>query len=154
LRALANNAEIEGVNEEGDHGEDEQVNDLAEPLLDESSEDPIAVENENAFQRKIVSVIIFWSAATVACCVGSIDIVWDILGGSLSLIMGFILPSTSYIVISRLLYGSSEGCDEENGVEEESNMNMKPSREFACFIFLLFIPIMTILTGNAILKLA
>jgi hypothetical protein len=47
--------------------------------------------------------------------------------------MGFILPSTSYIVISRLLYGSSEGCDEENGVEEESNMsmNMKPSREFA-----------------------
>ena len=156
LRALVNNAETEGGNEEVDHGEDEQVNDLAEPLLDESSEDPIAVENENAFQRKLVSVIIFWSAATVACCVGSIDIVWDILGGSLSLIMGFILPSTSYIVISRLLYGSSEGCDEENGVEEESNMsmNMKPSREFACFIFLLFIPIMTILTGNAILKLA
>lgn len=159
LRALANNAEIEGGDEEGEYGEEGNINDLAEPLLNVSATAPSITENENASQRILVSVIIFWSGAAVACCVKSIDIVWDILGGSLSLIMGFILPSASYIVLSRLLHGSIEGCDEEsllsgNGPEEESNMKMKPGRDFACFLFLLFIPIMIMLTGNAIYNLA
>lgn len=39
-------------------------------------------ENVSDQTRRIASVAIFWAGAAVSCCVSSIDIVWEILGGS------------------------------------------------------------------------
>jgi len=165
LRALAKNTETEDSYDRGEvqeNGHNANINNLAEPLLDESNTAPAIGDSENAFQRRLISVIIFWSGAAIACCVESIDIVWDILGGSLSLIMGFILPSASYIVISKLCeedqHGDLEDCEGEenlyagNGLYEESIS--KPGREFASFLVFLFIPMMMFLTANAIFNLA
>lgn len=158
LRALANNTESEDNNDSGEV--QENGDDLAEPLLDESNTAPAIGDSDNSTQRRLISVIIFWSAAALACCVESIDVVWDILGGSLSLIMAFILPSASYIVISKLCeedqHGDLEDCEgeeylyAENGLDDES---IPKRREFAGFLIFLFIPTMMLLTGNAIFNL-
>lgn len=160
LRALANNTETEGNDDSGEV--QENGHDLAEPLLDESNTAPAIGDRDNATQRRLVSIIIFWSAAALGCCVESIDIVWDILGGSLSLIMAFILPSASYIVISKLCeeyqHGDLEDCEGEENLHAENGLDnesiSKPGREFASFLVFLFIPMMIFLTGNAIFNLA
>jgi hypothetical protein len=95
--------------------------------------------------------------------VDSIDVVWDVLGGSLSLIMGFIIPSASYIVMSQALENvcnDNEGLDEENRTDfqsPESSSSIeraKKSFKFAYFLLLLFIPMIVLLTGNAIYNLS
>lgn len=152
--------------------------DLAEPLLltqvDDADDDRSlgADSNTNVCnhtfakrRRRFVSIIIFWSGAAVACCVKSIDIVWDLLGGSLSLMMGFLIPSAAFSLVwkrqSIVRNGNqNEGDDEqvENGpaelalipADEESNASMITK---AYLILALFCPMVVILTGNAIYNL-
>ena len=84
-------------------------------------------ECDDSWRRIIVSITILWSAVSISCCVKrcveivsclfticfvlvsniilsilngnvlSIDTVWDIMGGSFQIIMGFIIPSASYL---------------------------------------------------------
>ena len=149
-------------------------NDLAEPLLgdephheNEPTLDHDTKDDDDIFRRRVASVVIFWTAAAVACSVESIDIVWDVLGGSLSLMMGFIIPSGSYIVLSRIVkdqFINGDGMDEEEtgegcilgsdhqgqeaAVKEEGSKNFND--RFARFLVILFVPMMFLLTGNAI----
>lgn len=46
-------------------------------------------------------MLVFWSAAAVASCVKSIDIVWDLLGSSLSMLMSYLIPCGSYIYLAK-----------------------------------------------------
>jgi len=59
-----------------------------------------------------VAILIFWSAASAACCVKSIDVVWDLLGSSLSICLGFLIPCGSYA----MLFGGKKrgGRDDED----------------------------------------
>jgi amino acid permease len=49
--------------------------------------------------RLLASMAVLWTGAGLASCVSSIDVVWDLLGSSLSILLSFIIPCASYIVI-------------------------------------------------------
>jgi len=152
--------------------------DLGEPLLPTQADDAnddgsLGADNGNSMnacdhdfakrRRRIVSIIIFWSGAAVACCVKSIDIVWDLLGGSLSLMMGFLIPSAAYSLLwKRRFNGGNQDDDEgdeEERVENGSNeLAMLPVEEkkdtslltWAYLLIAIFAPMVFVLTGNAI----
>lgn len=168
LRALSANS---GTDEEVDLNN----NALSEPLLandhnTENSDERMSLEDKHeqkrTQKRRIASVIILWTAAVLACCVESIDIVWDILGGSLSLVMGFLIPSGSFIVLSKViersqLRNSTELLSEEGmpttfiqGSFEESSIQNNKSPKLAYFLLVLFLPLIVILTGNAVYNLS
>ena len=112
--------------------------------------------------RTIAAVAIFWSAASLACLVKSIDIVWDLLGSSLSICLGFLIPCGSYLV---LYPGNAAGSQEpregeEEGVviafqvetpvdEREDSKGPYWERVVAKVVLGLFIPTMVICTVNA-----
>ena len=130
--------------------------DLSEPLLttEERNDAPEEVDTEEApfddggdalnnqrhgsnKRRIFSSITLFWTAAMIACSVKSIDIVWDLLGGSLSLIMGFLLPSALYMKLSN-------GNNEDNvGVYPKASSHM------ASILIVIFIPVMIVSTVNA-----
>jgi amino acid permease len=87
---------------------------LAEPLLDESGEEanpdqdttanpatPTTPLSASLSMRLGIAIILFWSAALMASCVESIDLVWDLLGSSLSILLSYSIPCGSYIYIMR-----------------------------------------------------
>lgn len=138
---------------------------MIEPLLNGTEQDHNSSKSENVYRRKVISIAIFWLGAILASFVESIDIVWDILGGSLSLIMGFLLPSASFLVISKLvpIYANNETNASEQGLEQQqheqvdrdsSNFTEFPDRRFACLLIFLIVPIMILLTCNAIYNIA
>lgn len=117
-------------------------NDLAEPLLSasnvEQNQSNQVQQNCSGTKRRIFSsIVLFWTAGIIACAVNSIDIVWDLLGGSLSLIMGFILPSALYLKLSR------NGADADVGVYPKATSYMANS------LIMIFIPVMIVSTANA-----
>jgi amino acid permease len=95
-------------------GETEQ---LQEPLLTDEEQREADTDNGNGndnvddptttvpaasfFLRLLTSIGIFWTAGAVASCVDSIDIVWDLLGSSLSILLSYLIPCGSYLVIMR-----------------------------------------------------
>jgi amino acid permease len=65
--------------------------------------------------RFLASMTVLWTGAGLASFVSSIDIVWDLVGSSLSVLLCFIIPCASYVVImgrhqkvERELNGSSQ----------------------------------------------
>jgi amino acid permease len=59
--------------------------------------------------RLLASTTVLWTGAGLASFVSSIDIVWDLVGSSLSVLLCFIIPCASYIVImGRHQKGESE----------------------------------------------
>eukprot|EP00545_Synedropsis_sp_CCMP1620_P002643 CAMPEP_0119015488 /NCGR_PEP_ID=MMETSP1176-20130426/11115_1 /TAXON_ID=265551 /ORGANISM="Synedropsis recta cf, Strain CCMP1620" /LENGTH=508 /DNA_ID=CAMNT_0006968785 /DNA_START=109 /DNA_END=1635 /DNA_ORIENTATION=- len=121
-------------------------NDLEEPLLDGHEEEEMANGEGGApeqqhqeeappsiFQRIAVAMMVFWSGAAVACCVSSIDVVWDLLGSSLSILLSFLIPFGSYLVL----------------VKRENNFYSR----LVCWVLLgAFVPLMFVSTGNAIVN--
>jgi amino acid permease len=135
-------------------------NDLEEPLLD--SEGDVADFDEQPapglLLRMVVAIVVFWSGAAVACCVSSIDVVWDLLGSSLSIskspknyqlhqypgcltlplnptctVLSYLIPFGTYLVLRR----------------EDGNKYSK----ILCWVLLgLFVPLMFVSTGNAIVN--
>lgn len=100
--------------------------------------DALNDQRHSSNKRRIFSsVALFWTAAIIACSVKSIDIVWDLLGGSLSLIMGFLLPSALYVKLS-------------NGMNEDDvGVYPKASSHMASILIVIFIPVMIVSTANA-----
>jgi len=100
--------------------------------------DALNDQRHSSNKRRIFSsVALFWTAAIIACSVKSIDIVWDLLGGSLSLIMGFLLPSALYVKLS-------------NGMNEDDvGVYPKASSRMASILIVIFIPVMIVSTANA-----
>jgi len=151
---------------------DDTVAQLQEPLLssptmtDDEAHPTAAPDIENisisssssdddtikaSFQlRLLTSVGIFWTAGLVASCVASIDIVWDLLGSSLSIMLSFLIPCGSYLVIMRNVPGSPQGEGAETTVTTATMRSMWWSKVLCWILILFFVPLMFISTGNAI----
>mmetsp|Transcript_24304 Transcript_24304/g.39695 ORF Transcript_24304/g.39695 Transcript_24304/m.39695 type:complete len:173 (+) Transcript_24304:1001-1519(+) len=129
---------------------------LQEPLL--SDEDPAGNEAEQTtddgragttstatnpspsfWLRLSTSVVIFWSAGVLASLVSSIDVVWDLLGSSLSILLSYLIPAGTYLVITKQ-------------TDQPYTRRQYWSR-FLCWVLLLvFSPLMIVSTGNAVVN--
>ena len=100
--------------------------------------------------RAVVAISIFWLGAGIASCVDSVDLVWDLLGSSLSLCLGFIIPCATYLTLCPMADESS--AVGEVGVVESFNRSIKRklSRISAWFIICLMVPASIICTANAV----
>ncbi|KAI2492744.1 transmembrane amino acid transporter protein [Fragilaria crotonensis] len=83
-------------------------------------------------QRLAVAIVVLWSSAGVACCVSSINVVLTLVGSSLSILLSFLLPCGSYLVLV-------------NGGKKNSF-----SRFLSFTLLGIFVPLMFVSTGNAI----
>eukprot|EP00550_Attheya_septentrionalis_P008444 CAMPEP_0198283750 /NCGR_PEP_ID=MMETSP1449-20131203/3340_1 /TAXON_ID=420275 /ORGANISM="Attheya septentrionalis, Strain CCMP2084" /LENGTH=556 /DNA_ID=CAMNT_0043980547 /DNA_START=119 /DNA_END=1789 /DNA_ORIENTATION=- len=88
------------------------------------------------------AIVIFWSGAAVACFVKSIDVVWDLLGSSLSIIVGWLIPCGTYIA----LVSRREGLDDTTPL----SLSQKLYNMTAWAIVISFTPLMILCTGNAV----
>ena len=98
---------------------------------------------ENTAARKIVACAVFWSAAGLACSVQSIDVVWDLVGSSFSIMLAFLIPCGAYLKLAR----RNRFNDYQDG-----GMGFRKwmvSRAVAWMMILVFAPLMVISTLNA-----
>lgn len=100
-------------------------------------------DTDSKVVRTIVALLIFWSAAGVACTVRSIDIVWDLLGSSFSIILAFLIPCGAYLKLSRRRrFAEVHGRD-------VGYRKWMVSRSVAWMMVFIFVPLMVISTLNA-----
>lgn len=100
---------------------------------------------DNRLLRIVAALLVFWSAALLACSVSSIDVVWDLLGSSFSIMMAFIIPCGSYLVLAsrkRFFNQVSDGG--------ASFRKWMLSRTVAWIMVAVFFPLMIISTANAV----
>jgi amino acid permease len=91
------------------------------------------------------SVVIFWSAGALASSVSSIDIVWDLLGSSLSILLSYLIPAGTYLVITKV----------QADVEQQTQpytARQYWSRIMCWALLWIFFPLMIISTTNAIIN--
>ncbi|KAL3807539.1 hypothetical protein ACHAXA_002578 [Cyclostephanos tholiformis] len=98
---------------------------------------------ENTTARKIMAFAVFWSAAGLACSVQSIDVVWDLVGSSFSIMLAFLIPCGAYLKLARR-NGFDDHRDGGPGFRE-----WMASRADAWMMILVFVPLMVISTINA-----
>jgi hypothetical protein len=95
------------------------------------------------------SVLIFWSAGTVASVVKSIDVVWDLLGSSLSILLSYLIPAGTYLVITNKQRSSSSSS---SSIDTSISTRDWLSRAVCWLLLWFFIPLMIVSTGNAIVN--
>jgi len=119
--------------------EQDAIQSLQEPLLEANTADGIGSETVSAsFGLRLLSVtVFFWSAAAVASCVSSIDVVWGLLGSSLSILLSHLIPCASYLVISKRSSQSTEDPPSRHSIV------------VAWILILVSTPLMFLSTGNA-----
>jgi amino acid permease len=121
-----------------------------EPSIDQQLQEPLLTADEEEVQesspeeqdttllhasfgvRLLTSIAIFWTAGAVASCVESIDIVWDLLGSSLSILLSYLIPCGSYLVIMK------------------DTPNCFWSKTLCWILIVVFFPLMIISTANAV----
>jgi amino acid permease len=91
--------------------------------------------------RLVVVVIFFWSGALVASCVSSIDVVWALLGSSLSILLSHLIPCASFLVLSEKAASDDQG---------RHGWKNRVSRVVAWLLIVVFTPLMFLSTGNAV----
>ena len=96
--------------------------------------------------RRLGAVVIFWTAALIACSVKSIDVVWDLLGSSFSIMMAFLIPCGAYLKLARMKRFNHLPVS-DGGMGFRSWML---SRAVAWLMILFFTPLMFISTLNAV----
>jgi amino acid permease len=96
------------------------------------SSSPTEPPTASFFLRLLTATVIFWTAGGVASCVESIDIVWDLLGSSLSILLSQLIPCGCYLVITR---------------DQEGHL---ASKLLAWLVILVFTPLMFLSTANAV----
>ena len=96
------------------------------------------------------SVLIFWSAGTVASVVKSIDVVWDLLGSSLSILLSYLIPAGTYLVITNKQQSSSSSSDSND--TSGSSTRDRLSRAVCWLLLWIMFPLMIASTGNAIIN--
>lgn len=141
----------------------DEGNTLQEPLLanndlanqDGDAEEGTAINQttegptQHSFLGRLgFAILVLWSAAAVASCVKSIDIVWDLLGSSLSILLSYLIPCACFISI----VGSS--TENENGNEEADNdRGNQAGRNMPILVargmIAIYVPLMVISTANA-----
>ena len=100
-------------------------------------------DTESNVVRTIVGLIVFWSAAGVACMVQSIDVVWDLVGSSFSIMLAFLIPCGAFLKLSRRRRLAE---DQGGGLGYRKWML---SRSVAWMMIFIFAPLMVISTLNA-----
>jgi amino acid permease len=93
--------------------------------------------------RILVALFVFWSAAAFACSVRSIDVVWDLLGSSFSIMMAFLIPCGAFLKLA----GRKRFNESQDG--GAGFRRWLVSRAVAWIMILLFLPLMVISTLNA-----
>jgi amino acid permease len=136
--------------------EQPESNDLTEPLLSEDVEaapssgagdtSSSSIKDPSLCARLVTAIVVFWSAAAVASCVRSIDVVWDLLGSSLSILLSYLIPCGAYLAIARQhevqVHASEEG--------EHDLSSPRLSRWLASALVVAYVPLMVISTANAV----
>jgi amino acid permease len=122
--------------------ESEFIVDLQEPLLQEEDEETPADDNSSQtseqnlstsfFTRLSISICIFWTAGVVASLVSGIEVVWDLLGSSLSILLSYLIPCGSYLIITK---------------DQEGHFW---SKTLCWILIIVFAPLMVISTVNAV----
>lgn len=147
-------------NDEGDSApatmnDHQDHNDLTEPLLSEDVEaapltgtDPesCSKKDPSLCLRLVTAILVFWSAAAVASCVRSIDVVWDLLGSSLSILLSYLIPCGAYLAIARQHEVQVRAAEE--GEHDLSNPRL--SKWLASALVVAYVPLMVISTANAV----
>lgn len=115
---------------------------LREPLLEiepaHAEAEPVEVPASFRL-RLVVVVLFFWSGALVASCVTSIDVVWALLGSSLSILLSQLIPCASFLVLTAKVSG-------------HDGWRHRVSRVVAWLLIVVFTPLMFLSTGNAVYK--
>mmetsp|Transcript_52724 Transcript_52724/g.127801 ORF Transcript_52724/g.127801 Transcript_52724/m.127801 type:complete len:669 (-) Transcript_52724:195-2201(-) len=162
-------SQLQTVHEEGEsdnnpsttqsHSNDEEESELEQPLLSpDVTTDGEEVEEESVAHISfmillLTSIVIFWTAGAVASCVESIDIVWDLLGSSLSILLSYLIPAGTYLVITARPVEVVEGMDDENGSGSSSPSNIQKWSRVLCWgLILFFFPLMVVSTANAVVN--
>jgi Transmembrane amino acid transporter protein len=113
----------------------------------QTSEQNIAADTSEGSQfqqhsfavRLGTGILVLWSSAVVASCVKSIDVVWDLLGSSLSVILSYLIPCAAFIaIVGRSTADAGSGEDENKG-----------AIFFAKAMIFVYLPLMLVSTGNA-----
>jgi amino acid permease len=99
--------------------------------------------------RFAAAIVCFWTAAAVASCVSSIDIVWDLLGSSLSIILSYLIPCGCFLLISQQ---QAQAVEQDEAAEElrGEGRREKLARAVAWGLILFFTPLMFVSTANAV----
>ena len=96
--------------------------------------------------RRLGAISVFWSAALIACSVKSIDVVWDLLGSSFSIMMAFLIPCGAFLKLSRMnRFNESPVSDGGTGFR-----SWMLSKAVAWLMLLFFTPLMFVSTINAV----
>eukprot|EP00980_Cylindrotheca_fusiformis_P009298 scaffold2042_cov123-Cylindrotheca_fusiformis.AAC.5 len=96
--------------------------------------------------RLLVSMAIFWTAGTVASLVDGIEVVWDLLGSSLSILLSYLIPCGCYLMLTNRTSSTDYYADEDSPEEK-----IRHRSRIMCWILLgIFTPLMFVSTGNAI----
>lgn len=77
-------------------------------------------------RKVLVTLLVFWGGLLGATCVDNIEVVWDVLGSSISILVAFLIPCACYLVVSRgkeLDKVGSRGEGTNNEEEEEEGGN-------------------------------
>mmetsp|Transcript_28497 Transcript_28497/g.57137 ORF Transcript_28497/g.57137 Transcript_28497/m.57137 type:complete len:589 (+) Transcript_28497:128-1894(+) len=123
----------------------EETMSLASILHDNASRTPqIFDEKTEKLARVTSALFVFWLSVSIACTVESIDVVWDLLGSSFSIMMAFLIPCGAYLQL-----GKKKRFDEIR----DSGLGFRRwmfSRAVAWIMLFLFIPLMFISTTNAV----
>jgi len=99
-----------------------------------SKEDPqqsLATPNISKLNRSLLSTALFWSAGLFASLVNSVDVVWDLLGSTLTLMIGFLIPIAAFLV-----------------ARDNSESRWKVVTGY--LLFIVYVPTMIVCTVNAV----
>jgi amino acid permease len=99
---------------------------------------------DSKLARSVGALFVFWSAAFLACSVESIDVVWDLLGSSFSIMMAFLIPAGCFLKLAR-----RKRFDEIQDGGSGFRIWMI-SRLVAWMMILVFVPLMVVSTMNAV----
>jgi len=115
------------------------------------SRSPPEDRKKHTIQRVLVALVLFWSGAGVACAVASVDVVWDVLGSSLVIIIGFLIPCGSYLVLTRGVKDDDKGPARNAWFRCCCSCGtMAYRRIFAYGTLVIYVPLMVICTTVAI----
>ncbi len=98
------------------------------------------------------SIVIFWSAGALASCVSSIDVVWDLLGSSLSILLSYLIPAGTYLVITKQSPFNDSYYNDDYDEHRPYSRKQFWSRLLCWCLLLFFFPLMVLSTANAVIN--
>ena len=106
----------------GDHPEEQQDDEGSDTVTTRATataaaRSVVSQPQQHSFAIRLgTAMLVLWSAAALASCVKSIDVVWDLLGSSLSILLSYLIPCASFIA----LVGQPTSDNDDDEAEEEA----------------------------------